>query len=82
MAGERLPARFSLLSQLWFLWTEKCFETATSLMQTAKKQLSFLTKPFLLSVNQALKNHFHKKKSPLTNGLFSIHNIIPLKKGI
>lgn len=33
MAGERLPGRFSLLSQLWFRWTEKCFETATSHMQ-------------------------------------------------
>lgn len=34
MAGERLPARFSLRSQLWFLGTGKCFETATSHMQT------------------------------------------------
>jgi uncharacterized protein with ParB-like and HNH nuclease domain len=34
MAGERLPARFSLRSQLWFRWTGKCFETATSHMQT------------------------------------------------
>jgi hypothetical protein len=34
MAGESLTARFSLLSQLWFRWTEKCLETATSHMQT------------------------------------------------
>ncbi len=34
MAGERLPARFLLRSQLWFRWTGKCFETATSHMQT------------------------------------------------
>jgi len=34
MAGERLPARFSLRSQFWFRWTGKCFETATSHMQT------------------------------------------------
>lgn len=34
MAGERLPARFSLRSQLWSRWTGKCFETATSHMQT------------------------------------------------
>ncbi len=34
MAGERLPARLSLLNQLWFRWTGKCFETATSHMQT------------------------------------------------
>jgi len=34
MAGERLPARFSLSSQLWFLGTGKCFETATNHMQT------------------------------------------------
>ena len=34
MAGERLPARFSLRSQLWFRWIGKCFETATSHMQT------------------------------------------------
>ena len=33
MAGERMPARYSLLSQLWFRWTGKCFETATSHMQ-------------------------------------------------
>lgn len=32
MAGERLPARFSLRSQLWFPGTGKCFETATSHM--------------------------------------------------
>lgn len=34
MAGERLTARLSLRRQLWFLWTGKCFETATSHMQT------------------------------------------------
>lgn len=34
MAGERLSARFSLRSQLWFRWTGKCLETATSHMQT------------------------------------------------
>lgn len=34
MAGERLPSRFSLRSQLWFRATGKCFETATSHMQT------------------------------------------------
>jgi len=34
MAGERLQAGFSLRSQLWFRWTGKCFETATSHMQT------------------------------------------------
>ena len=34
MAGERLPVRFSLRSQLWFRWTGKCSETATSHMQT------------------------------------------------
>jgi hypothetical protein len=33
MAGEGLPARFSLRSQFWFWWTEKCFETATSHIQ-------------------------------------------------
>ncbi len=37
MAGERLPARFSLRSQLWFRWTRKCFETATSHMQTVRQ---------------------------------------------
>jgi hypothetical protein len=37
MAGERLPARFSLRSQLWFRWTGKCFETATSHMQTVAR---------------------------------------------
>ena len=34
MAAERLPARISLRCQLWFRWTGKCFETATSHMQT------------------------------------------------
>ena len=28
MAGERLPVRFSLRSQLWFRWTGKRSETA------------------------------------------------------
>ena len=39
MAGESLTARFSLLSQLWFRWTEKCLETATSHMQTVSHKL-------------------------------------------
>jgi len=39
MAGERLSARFSLRSQFWFRWTGKCFETATSHMQTVVRQL-------------------------------------------
>ena len=47
MAGERLPARFSLRSQPWFQRTGKCFETATSHMQTvgahAKKTSDTLT---------------------------------------
>ena len=34
MAGEQLSARLSLHRQLWFRWTGKCFETATSHMQT------------------------------------------------
>jgi len=34
MAGERLLARLSLRSQLWFQLTGKYFETATSHMQT------------------------------------------------
>jgi hypothetical protein len=36
MAGERLPARSSLRSQLLFRWTGKCFETGTSHMQTVR----------------------------------------------
>lgn len=36
MAGERLPARFSLRSQLWVRWTGKYSETATSHMQTVR----------------------------------------------
>ncbi len=39
MAGKRLPARFSLRSQLWFRGTGKCFETATSHMQTVVSKL-------------------------------------------
>jgi hypothetical protein len=34
MAGELLSAGVSLRSQLWFRWTGKCFEIATSHMQT------------------------------------------------
>ena len=34
MAGERLTARFQLRGKLFFRWTGKCFETATSHMQT------------------------------------------------
>ena len=39
MAGEQLPARVSLRSQPWFQWTGKCFETATSHMQTVSRYL-------------------------------------------
>ena len=39
MAGEGLPARFSLLSQFWFHWIRKCLETATSHMQTVSQNL-------------------------------------------
>ena len=39
MAGKRLPARPSLRCQLWFRWTGKCFETATSHMQTVVSKL-------------------------------------------
>lgn len=39
MAGERLPARFSLRSQLRFRWTEKRLKTATSRMQTVSCNL-------------------------------------------
>lgn len=39
MAGERLPATFVLRSQLWFRWTVKCFETATSHMQNVRHNL-------------------------------------------
>ena len=49
MAGERLPARFSLLSQLQFRWTEKRFETATSHLQTVihNKKRNMPNKEFL-----------------------------------
>lgn len=40
MAGERLPARFLLRSKLRFRWTGKCFETATSHMQTVTKHIT------------------------------------------
>jgi hypothetical protein len=45
MAGERLPARFSLRSQLWFRATRKCLETATSHMQTVGAHAMNTTKP-------------------------------------
>src|SRR5690606_20554153 len=48
MAGERLPARFSLRSQLWFRWTGKCFETATSHMQTVVRHLMKTLKYILI----------------------------------
>jgi hypothetical protein len=47
MAGERLPARFSLRSQLWFRWTGKCFETATSHMQTVGRMPGQIGKKIL-----------------------------------
>ena len=34
MASERLPARVSPFSQLWFKWTGKYSETGTSNIQT------------------------------------------------
>ncbi len=33
MAGERLPARLALQSELWFRWTGKRLQSATSHMQ-------------------------------------------------
>ena len=42
MEGERLPARFSLRIQLWFRWTGKYFETATSPMQTGVVLMYFI----------------------------------------
>jgi hypothetical protein len=42
MAGEQLPARFSLRGQLGFRWTGKCFETATSHMQTVVRKYEFM----------------------------------------
>ena len=51
MAGELLPARFSLRSKLWFRWTGKCFETATSHMQTVKK----ITAPKFINYNLHLR---------------------------
>lgn len=50
MAGERLPARFSLRSQLWFRWTGKCLETATSHMQTVVRHFRMTFKPTILNV--------------------------------
>ncbi len=53
MAGESLTARFSLLSQLWFRWTEKCLETATSHMQTVIgnfKKPTIQIKPFIKKI--------------------------------
>ncbi len=49
MADKQLPARFALRSQLWFRWTGKCFETATSHMQTAN-QLYLQTSTAKLSI--------------------------------
>ena len=40
MAAERLRASFSLRNQLWFRWTGKYFETATSHMQTVVYNLN------------------------------------------
>ena len=44
MAGERLQAGFSLRSQLWFRWTGKCFETATSHMQNVSCKVTTTNK--------------------------------------
>ena len=48
MAGEQLSARFLLHSQLWFRWTGKCFETATSHMQTVMHNTRTTMKQTLL----------------------------------
>ncbi|MBU9064580.1 hypothetical protein KSU69_03625 [Phocaeicola vulgatus] len=61
MAGERMSARFSLRSQLWFRWTGKCFETATSHMQTVsgnlkKKDLRIISTIFLILSLSSCKN--------------------------
>ena len=48
MPGERPPAKFSLRSQLLFRLTGKCFETATSHMQTVVFNVEKLTTSMIL----------------------------------
>src|SRR5690606_32058195 len=43
MASKDMSASFSLRSQLWFRWTGRCFETATSHMQAVGCKLKKMT---------------------------------------
>jgi hypothetical protein len=74
MAGERLPARFSLRSQLWFRWTGKCFETATSHMQTVDLDEKIISHEEAVerkfsSLPENLKEKLDKKKLSAIIGL-------------
>lgn len=52
MAIERLQAMFSLRSPLCFRWTGKCFEIATSPMQTANPVPKNKKAPLILLKDQ------------------------------
>ncbi len=54
MAGERLSARFLLRNQLWFRWTGKCFETATS-HSVPRSRTSVLRSKVLHAVNEMVE---------------------------
>ena len=72
MAGERLSARFSLRSQLWFRWTGKCFETATSHMQTVVAH--FEKRPLILEMNKPT-NIILNSIAIIICGLFALMNL-------
>jgi len=59
MAGEGLPARLSLHSQLWFRWTGKCSETTTSHMQT---DIIYKTKQKMNALEELLVNKIRRKR--------------------
>lgn len=55
MAGERLQARLSLRSQFWFRWIGKCFDTATSHMQTVAVHVNYGAKQHKTNENPTHK---------------------------
>jgi hypothetical protein len=64
MAGERLPARFSLRSLVRQWRTGKCFETATSHMQTVHgfiKKTNKTPKTEIKKAEEIRKEYFERK---------------------
>ena len=57
MAVEWLSARFSHSSQLWFRWTGKLLETATSNLQTVESYINDMPE-----IEKIIEKEFDKRK--------------------